>query len=62
MKKLPAFTIITILTSTITFACYSREKDMLQVKIDEYMNRVNKSGFLCAILVAKDGKMVLSKG
>jgi CubicO group peptidase (beta-lactamase class C family) len=65
MRKILSFPlIISIFAMAIPLFCLSvnRNDDEITAKIDEYMTLVEKNGFSGSLLVAKDGKIVLSKG
>jgi len=65
MRKILLFLlIISKFSIAIPLFCLSgnRNDDEIKTKIDEYMTRVEKNGFSGSLLVAKDGKIILSKG
>ena len=65
MRKMLYFLlIISIFSITIASLCFSgnRNDDEIMAKIDEYMTGVEKNGFSGALLIAKQGKIILSKG
>jgi len=63
-KILSCLLIISIFLIAIPSFCFSgnRNDDEIKAKIDEYMTLVEKNGFSGSLLVAKEGKIILSKG
>src|SRR5215203_4845853 len=64
MKLIKLFLLIALLFtfSTESNAQNITDKKNLGATLDEYLRRATANGFSGAILVAKDGKMVLRKG
>lgn len=62
MKKFVTFNMTIFFLSAIVFTCFSQNENNIKNKIDEYMTRSEKNGFSGAILVAKNGEIILSKG
>lgn len=60
MKKI--FLILLAVTAFSIQAIYPQLKNELSKKLDEYMTRVTELGYSGALLVAKEGKVVFSKG
>jgi len=54
--------ILSLFLTIISFSAHAENGDSLAIKIDEYMSRAEKNGFSGALLVSKDGEIVLSKG
>ncbi|MCK4819557.1 serine hydrolase, partial [bacterium] len=54
---------IILLQFTLIINCQqnSQNKELIK-KIDRYMNRTTSNGFSGAVLIAKDGKIILSRG
>lgn len=62
MKKIISMNIIILLLTGIFFISYAQNDNDLKTKINDFLIRINSNGFSGSILVAKDGKIILSKG
>ncbi len=62
MKKMISLITFVLFLSGIFLICNAQNKNELHAKLDEYMIRVTKNGFSGALLVAKDDKIIVSKG
>ena len=62
MNKSISFATFILFLLFTSFGCPAQNNDSLAIKINEYMIRAEKVGFSGALFVAKDGKVILSKG
>lgn len=62
-RKYPLFFLLIInLMSFISCQKSSSDKESNHAKLDEYMQRAEKTGFSGAVIIAQDGKILLSEG
>ena len=62
MNKFVTFIMIILFLSAMFFTCLSQNEKDIKDKINEYMIRSEKNGFSGALLVAKQGEIILSRG